>query len=190
MGKTTHWQRSTPGDRAADRLSHFKTNKREKKNDQENIEKYQQSAFLVGEFCQVKRHRQSLAKAELENTVEGTRLRYSTILLIVNDEYKNIYNISSCNRLICTNIYPPPSVTYSLGRGLHCATERGNTMTAPPPLRVTDASLVMSSAHVGGQLIHLSAAVRRGGSVFWGGALGGGGVEGGRKGCRGSLRGV
>lgn len=58
------------------------------------------------------------------------------------------------------------------------STERGNTMTAHPPFGVTDASLVMSSAHVGGQLIHLSAAVRRGGSVFWGGALGGVSREG------------
>lgn len=99
---------------------HMSKQTNEKKNDQENIEKYQQSAFLVGEFCRLKRHRQSLAKAELENTVEGTRLRYSTILLIVNDEYKNIYNISSCNRLMNTMMmknmhkYLPAALCYVL----------------------------------------------------------------------------
>lgn len=62
---------------------------------------------------------------------------------------------------VCTHIYifRPPD-TYFARRTAH-----SNMMTTSPAPQVTDATLVMSSARVGGQLIHLHAAVQRSGGL-------------------------
>lgn len=98
------------------------------------------------------------------------RPRYSTILCSCESFncINLIYNISSCKSLrymilrtyslILAFLFPITYLLYLLGH-----TAQGNMMTpffpSHPP-EVTDASLVISSVHVGGQLIHLSAAVR------------------------------